>query len=287
MLLGISASKRAWGNCDTAVKSVLLAAMKAGSPTAFLRLADTPLEPCRGCFKCLVPGSDCPVEDGLYELLGRIRSADGLVLAAPVYFMAPPAKLFMLLDRLLTVPGFMPEEDRPRRAATVTIMGNREWRGVTEPYVNLVVSLLGFDIEASMSLVAEGPGQLLENKAAVARLESIGRAFAEGRRLEGREERPGVCPVCRSDFFLIDSRSVVCPVCGLKGDLAAYSERRRFEPLAGEPRWGTGWLRAHIDAWMRPSVERFRAGRREILSRLSEFRTRYASEEERGSADVH
>ncbi len=287
MLLGISASNRAWGNCETAVKSVLLAAMRGGSRTAFIRLTDIPLEPCRGCFRCLAGDGACPIEDGLYDLLCHIRSADNLVLAAPVYFMAPPAKLFSLLDRLLTVSEFNPEDDRRRRAVTVTIMGNRQWRGVAEPYVNLMASLLGFRIEDSLSVVAEGPGEVLSDAAAVARLEAIGTAFAEGRELEVSGDRANVCPVCRSDFFVIEAPSVVCPVCGLKGDLAAYAKEGTFTGTGGDVRWGTDWLKAHIETWMKPSVERFKANRREILSKLSDLRSRYALEEERGSVDVH
>jgi len=287
MLLGISASNRKWGNCETAVKSALLAAMRGGSKTAFIRLTDIPLEPCRGCFKCLAGGGACPTEDGLYDLLCYIRSANELVLAAPVYFMAPPAKLFSLLDRLLTVSAFKPREGGPRRAATVTIMGNRQWRGVAEPYVNLITSLLGFTVEESLSVVAEGPGEVLSDTATIARLEAIGTAFAEGKKLDIPGERANVCPVCRSDFFVIESSELVCPVCGLKGDLAAYAKDGRFSRTGGEIRWGTGWLKAHVEAWMKPSVERFKANRRDILSKLSEFRSRYASEEERGSVDVH
>jgi len=287
MLLGISASRRKWGNCETAVKSVLLAAMRGGSKTAFIRLTDIPLEPCRGCFRCLAGGGACPTEDGLYDLLCHVRSADSLVLAAPVYFTAPPAKLFSLLDRLLTVSAFKPEEGRRKLAATVTIMGNRRWRGVAEPYVNLIVSLLGFAIEDSVPVVAEGPGEVLSDAKTVARLQAIGTAFAEGRKLDVTGERANVCPVCRSDFFVIESSELVCPVCGLKGDLAAYAKDGTFSRTGGEPRWGTGWLKAHVEAWMKPSVERFKANRRDTLSKLSEFRSRYASEEERGSVDVH
>jgi multimeric flavodoxin WrbA len=269
-----------------AAKSVLLAAMKAGSRTDFIRLTDIALEPCRGCFRCLAAGKRCPIDDGLYELLGRIQEADALVLAAPVYFMAPPARVFSLLDRLLTVAGLTEKIRPPRRAVTLTIMGNRGWKGVAEPYVNLLASLLGFEIADSLSLVAEGPGQVLSDQAAVARLEGIGRAFAEGRDLEAGEKRPEACPMCRSDFFHVRSGSVVCPVCGLEGDLGTYVREGRFMRTGGNLRWGTPWLRAHIEAWIKPSLLRFKANRRELLSALGDFRSRYASEAERGSLDV-
>lgn len=286
MLLGVSASRRIWGNCETAVKSVLLSARRSGAQTAFIRLTDIPIEPCRGCFRCLAEGGTCPGEDGLYDLLCHIRSVDTLVLAAPVYFMAPPAKLIALLDRLLVAAGLKKTMSQDRQAVTITIMGNRRWRGIAEPFVNMVVSLLGFRIVDSLSLVAEGPGEIIMEPAIASRLEEIGRALARSGDIETPEGRADVCPVCRSDFFTIEPPSIVCPVCGLRGDLETYTRENRFVETGGELRWGTDWLHGHIDAWVRPSVARYRANRKRILKNLHRFREQYAVEEERGKADV-
>jgi multimeric flavodoxin WrbA len=217
-LLGVSASTRVWGNCEAAAKSILVAGRDAGAEIDFIRLTDFNLEPCRGCFRCLARGKHCPTEDDLYRLLGEFQQADAVILAAPVYFLSPPAALVGLMDRLLTMGSLKGRRKTGRPAVTVTIMGNHKWRGVAEPLVNMTVSLLGFDIAESMSLVSEGPGEILSREGVVGRFGEIGRSLALGEPLRA-EAREGICPVCRADFFRIEAGRVICPVCGAAGGL--------------------------------------------------------------------
>jgi hypothetical protein len=285
-ILGISASTRVWGNCETSVKQVLAAAEEAGAATAFVRLPGLDIQPCRGCFRCLKEGGKCPVDDDLYRLLADIEAADDMVLAAPVYFLLPAAALVGLMDRLLAVGGSMTLSEVRRRAITLTLMGNREWRGVAEPFLNLTASLLGFEIMESLSLVAEGPGEVIALKENADRLNRLGRALAKGDPPEALE-RQGICPVCRCDALRIEPPAVVCPVCGLKGDLRALAEEGVFAPSGDAPRWGRRWLAAHIDSWIRPSLRRYLGKRKEILGSLRDLKARYPEEEERGKQDVH
>jgi hypothetical protein len=285
-LLGISASKRAWGNCDASVKAALAGAIDAGAGTDFVRLPDLAIEACTGCFKCLHGDRICPIGDDLYGLLERIGAADSLVLAAPIYFLSPPAVLVALLDRLLVMGGAAEEVDRDRQALTLTLMGNARWRGVAEPLVNMTVSLLGFRIVESMGLVAEGPGEITTRPDVMSRLEEIGGGLARNDAIV--PDRPaGVCPVCRSDFFRIEPPELTCPVCGTTGDLKRYIQSGEFVSTGAEPRWGLSWLDRHIEAWVSPSLGRYRDRRRSILKQLRQLRQRYNAHVERGKADVH
>ena len=63
---------------------------------------------CRGCLGCqlkTVSEIGCVVKDGAYDLLKKIRVADGLVYATPIYFMEISAQLRALFERLF-YPGF-------------------------------------------------------------------------------------------------------------------------------------------------------------------------------------
>jgi multimeric flavodoxin WrbA len=284
-ILGISASTRLWGNCETSVKQVLAAAMEAGARTTFVRLPDRDIGPCKGCFRCLKEGGRCPADDDLYELLDEVKASDDIVLASPVYFLSAAASLVALMDRLLTVNAYMTPGGEPGRAVTLTLMGNGKWRGVAEPFVNLTASLLGFEIMESLSLVAEGPGEVIVRQEVAERLTRLGRALAKGEPPEALG-RCGVCPVCRSDFFRIEPPAVVCPVCGLKGDLGTYTAEGVFAASGDPPRWGRRWLAAHIDSWIRPSLERYVGNRKEILSRVRHLKAKYCEIDERGKQDV-
>jgi hypothetical protein len=257
------------------VKRILLSAREAGSEIEFIRLTDLRLEPCRGCFRCLRDGR-CVLEDGLEEILSRALRAEALVLAAPVYFLAPAASVIHLLDRLL-VMARRPEVREGRRAVTATLMGSRAWRGLAEPYVNMTAGLLGFNLAESLTIEAQGPGSVLSAPEA-ARLPGLGRALAVGGEIRG-EPAPGACPVCRSDSFRVGSEEVICPVCGMTGDREEYLKSGRLTGSREEVRWGVPWIKRHVASWIEPSVRKFMENRRAVLEPLRLLRGRYDRQE--------
>ena len=81
----------------------LRALMEARGPVTFeyLWLGDAALEHCRGCAACVGRGEEfCPVRDDVPAILERMRGADGIVLASPVYSWQVPGRLKVLIDRL-------------------------------------------------------------------------------------------------------------------------------------------------------------------------------------------
>lgn len=298
-VLGVSASARAWGNCETAVKLALVAACHRGAATDFLRLPDLSIGQCRGCFACLAGGGGCVLADDLAGLLARIREADGLVIASPVYFGMPPSSLMALLGRLLaTMGGDGAGASAPRAAVTVTLMGNAKWRGLAEPILNLTASLLGFEVAASLSVVAEGPGEVLSDADAVRRLGEAGARLGAGAapptarsvvtpsvasRTGSIGHVPAACPRCGCDAFRIESsarmepRALECPICGQKGDLDAYLRTGAFQAMPCEARWGRSWLAGHVASWIMPSIARYRTRRKEVLRELAGVKRTYSS----------
>ena len=54
---------------------------------------------CNGCFKCFMEGEDkCPHHDLISNIIEKIREADGLIIASPVYAMNVPALLKNFFD---------------------------------------------------------------------------------------------------------------------------------------------------------------------------------------------
>lgn len=288
-LLGISCSARIWGNCESSVKTVLVSAAERGATCKFVRLTDLRLDACRGCFRCVREGF-CPIDDDLKCLLDLVSRCDAMVLAAPVYFMVAPSQLIRLLDRLLV----MSNSCLPLRPAiTITIMGNSKWRGVSEPIVNMTASLLRFEVIASLAQVAEGPGEVLLDIEGVEQLSRLGKLIVEkcheiSERLRNDEQmgscarrseiifenRGGVCTFCRSDFFRIEGKMVICPICGNVGDLVWLSESGEFRSMECQPRWGIEWLKSHIASWIKPSIKRYRLVAPRALAEVKDLRRR-------------
>lgn len=315
-ILGISASTRVWGNCETAVKIALLAARDQGAATDFIRLPDLAIGQCRGCFACLSGEGGCALEDDLAGLLRRLSEADGLVIASPVYFGLPPSSMVALLGRLLAATGGDGAgTPAARRAVTVTLMGNPKWRGLAEPIVNLTASLLGFEVLASLGVVAEGPGEVLADKEAVRRLGEAGSWLGAGAAptpsapatdsaTNGTSTIPtasapgtpagapcagcarssrGACPRCGSDAFRLEQDALDCPICGQRGDLKTYLRTGDFKAVPSAPRWGQPWLASHVASWIKPSISRYKTKRRAILRDLADLKGRYAEAGQQGS----
>jgi multimeric flavodoxin WrbA len=76
-----------------------------GADVEAVRLADRDIRDCVGCFQCLRTG-ECPLDDAVAEIIGRMRSADGLVLGSPVRNGLTTACYKRFIERITYPLGF-------------------------------------------------------------------------------------------------------------------------------------------------------------------------------------
>ena len=68
-----------------------------------LSVADYQVNPCLGCNACFQrPGNSCVQQDDMQRIYPKLRDADMLLLASPVYFYGISAQLKAVIDRLHT-----------------------------------------------------------------------------------------------------------------------------------------------------------------------------------------
>ncbi len=274
-ILGLVGSARSWGNSELLTRQILQGAQSQGAAVGIVRLTDLHLESCTGCLRCAIGGGPCPIEDDMKWLIETVEAADGLVLAAPTYFLGPAAVIKLILDRLLMVVGRI---DRPlptrRPAVTVASAGLEGWRGVTLPYLNALVAAFGYQPIDSLVAIAPGPGEVLLDEPLMARALSLGKRLGRGE-LDPEAAPPNVCPVCRSDAFVLQGDRAVCPICGCQATIDQTPEgvRLEFQPTPeGGQRWTPEGLRTHIVDWVMATGPRFQAHRAEIKARREPFR---------------
>lgn len=266
-ILGIVGSARRWGNCDLLVRQALQGAQEEGVGSELLRLTDLRLDPCTGCMRCVIGGKPCPIDDDMAWLIDSIQEADGLVLAAPTYFLGPAAVIKLVLDRLLMVAGRADESaPAPRPAITLATAGLHNWRGVTLPYLNALVAAFGFRTIESATAVAAGPGEVLLDEELMADVMVAGRRVARGD-MESSSVAANVCPVCRCDAFLLDGTQATCPICGLKAAIEEGDDGLLLRFDATRPtahRWTPEALRNHMVDWVMATGPRYMAKRADI-----------------------
>lgn len=98
-VIGIVGSPRKNGNTELLTAHTLRAISEEGLDTELIRLAGLEIRPCNACMVCREEES-CPIEDDLLPIYLKMKEAEGIVLASPVYFGSATAQIKALLDRV-------------------------------------------------------------------------------------------------------------------------------------------------------------------------------------------
>ncbi|PIE70884.1 MAG: flavin reductase [Deltaproteobacteria bacterium] len=98
-ILGLQGSPRKNGNTDTLLTTFMEAAAALGASTETLYVAKAKITPCMGCAACEKTGF-CVIKDPMTEAMyAKLRAADMVVAATPMYFYSAPAELKAFIDR--------------------------------------------------------------------------------------------------------------------------------------------------------------------------------------------
>ena len=87
-IIAINGSPRSGWNTDILVREAAAGAASEGAETEIVDLCRLDkFTGCASCFGCkmLEHLGECICQDGLAEVLGKIRRADGIILGSPVY----------------------------------------------------------------------------------------------------------------------------------------------------------------------------------------------------------
>lgn len=95
-------SMRKGGNTDLLARAFAEGASK-NNIVEVLSVADYKVNPCIGCNSCFTrKGNECFQEDDMAKIYDKLKAADMIVVASPVYFYGISAQLKAIVDRLHT-----------------------------------------------------------------------------------------------------------------------------------------------------------------------------------------
>jgi multimeric flavodoxin WrbA len=93
-------SPRKKGNSATLAKQVAAGAEAAGAEVESFYLHSLDIQPCTACDACREDTArDCVIEDDMQALYQKLRRADALVIASPVYWFTVSAQTKTFMDR--------------------------------------------------------------------------------------------------------------------------------------------------------------------------------------------
>ena len=102
--IGIVGSPRENGNTEILTKHTLKAIEEEGLDTELVRLAGLDIRPCNACMECR-DEERCPIEDDLFPLYTRIKEAEAIILATPVYYGSATALIKAFMERTGYIGG--------------------------------------------------------------------------------------------------------------------------------------------------------------------------------------
>ena len=97
-VVGIVGSTRRGGNTEILTKKALEVIQKEGIETELISLAGKRIAPCDGCRSCIETGK-CHIKDDFDSLFAKMKEANGIILATPVYYGAATPQIVSLISR--------------------------------------------------------------------------------------------------------------------------------------------------------------------------------------------
>lgn len=97
-VIGLAGSPRRGGNTETLLDQALAGAASVGAATEKIVISRLRLSPCRGCERCFETGR-CVIQDDYQQLYDRLLAAEGVIVAAPIYFVGVNAQTKAMIDR--------------------------------------------------------------------------------------------------------------------------------------------------------------------------------------------
>jgi multimeric flavodoxin WrbA len=98
-VLLISGSPKANGNTVQLLQECAKVIQEAGVEAEIVSFAGMKIEACIACMKCAKTG-ECGLDDGLNEIIGKVKQAEGLIVGAPVYFGTARGDVMCALQRI-------------------------------------------------------------------------------------------------------------------------------------------------------------------------------------------
>jgi len=105
-VLILMGSPRKTGNSAVLAEHLTKGATGEGAHVETLFIHGMDINPCTGCDECQgKDASGCVIDDGMQDVYGKLREADSIVLASPIYWFSVTAQLKMVIDRIYAVGG--------------------------------------------------------------------------------------------------------------------------------------------------------------------------------------
>ncbi len=144
--VGIVGSPRKNGNTEILTRHTLKAVEEEGLETELIRLAGLDIQPCNACMVCRNE-ERCPIGDDLFSLYTKMKEAEAIILASPVYYGSATALIKALMERT----GYISRSTRAfaGKVGGPLVVARRAGQNFTFAQLTLWFQILGFYVPGS------------------------------------------------------------------------------------------------------------------------------------------
>ncbi len=143
-VLILSGSPHRNGTTMRALEELRGSLSDSGMEVEVVSIAGIDIPGCRGCFACSKLGR-CVIDDVVNELVEKLRAADGIVLASPVYYASPNGSFLSLCDRLFYSSRF----DKSMKVGASVVVARRGGCTASFDVLNKYFTISGMPIASS------------------------------------------------------------------------------------------------------------------------------------------
>ncbi len=146
--IGIVGSPRKNGNTEILTEYTLKAIAEEGLDTELISLAGMDIRPCNACMVCRgEEEKPCPIDDDLLPIYDKMKEAEAIILASPVYYGSATALLKALMERTGYMGG--PRRVFARKVGGPLVVARRAGQNFTFAQLTLWFQILGFYVPGS------------------------------------------------------------------------------------------------------------------------------------------
>ena len=146
-VVGIVGSPRKNGNTELLTAHTLKSIAEEGLDTELIRLAGLKIDPCNACMMCRKE-EICSIKDDLFPIYIKMKEAQGIILASPVYYGSATALIKGLMERAGYISRWNGELFRGKVGGPL-VVARRAGKNFTFAQLTYWFQILGFFIPGS------------------------------------------------------------------------------------------------------------------------------------------
>jgi multimeric flavodoxin WrbA len=182
-ILILKGSPREKGNSATLAAQVFAGAKEAGAQVEDIYLHGMDIRPCDACDFCQEGDVGCVVKDDMQTLYPKLRQADVIVIASPIYWFTISAQMKLCIDRWYALESSEGSALKGKQVGIVLVYGDTDLH--SSGGINAIHTLESITRYIGMDIVGIVHGTAMDVGDAEKQPELLERAYKLGQKLAG------------------------------------------------------------------------------------------------------